>query len=410
MKRLVSLTVTIVAVSALALSSTLLAQDTQPADQAQAQAPATQPDGSAMPKGHPELPQGHPQTPSGPASIPGHGTGASALGSIAVKVTQGTQDGPAVSGGRAVIRLYEQGRLIHTMNTELDATGMAILEGIPLGSVIQPVVAYDYAGATYESIGQPMSPSDPDRLIKLKVYETTDVAPKWQISMRHVMAKRMDQHLHITEVWALKNPTDRSYIGVAGATSAPAEDAAGSDDAHNQGRTTLTLPLPAGATHVQPGRGFSDCCVRVEDGHIINTMPLLPGTTEFRVDYLIPPEDGAFSLILTTPAPTDHLMIFLPEDDSQVTAQGLETGDPFVAGDKRFRMYSAKQLEAGATTGLVIQVGQAVMESITGVSGPTAQAGVIKWIAGGGAGLLVLAGTFVLLKPSKKPRPAGAAA
>ncbi len=410
MKRLVSLIATIAAVSIFTVSMTFAAPATQPADQAQAQvAPATQPADAAMPQGHPDIPEGHAEMPAGPAGMPGHAPGTSALGSIAVKVTQGTQDGPAISGGRAVIRLYEQGRLIHTMHTELDATGMAILEGIPLGSVIQPVVAYEYAGATYESIGQPMGPSDPDRLIKLKVYETTDVEPQWRIAMRHVMAKRMDKHLHITEVWAINNPDDRSYVGVVD-KSHESHDHAKVEDAHNQGRTTLTLPLPAGAMHVQPGSGFSACCVRVEGGRIINTMPLLPGATEFRVDYLLPNEDGSFNLALTTPAATDHLMIFLPDDGSQVTAQGLETGDPFKAGEQQFRMYSAKQLEAGAAMSLVIEVGQAVMESITGAAGPTSQADTIKMIAGGGAGLLVLAGTFVLLKPAKRTRPDGAAA
>jgi hypothetical protein len=418
MTRLASLTSAILCGSVFVLTTSATAEQTQPVAQTDAQtapamqpvtqtdaltAPATQPDSAALPEGHPQLPSGHP-------SISGQTPGAGGLGSIVVKVAQGTQDGPAVTGGQAVVRLYRQGQVIQTMNADLDARGMAIIEGIALDAMVQPVVTLKYAGVNYESVGQPMGPSNLDQLIRLKVYETTEAAPAWRISMRHVMTARVQGYLHVTEVWAINNPQDRSYIGVL--DEAPAEsDAAEPDGMHNQGRTTLILPLPAGAKQVQPGQGFHGCCVKVEEGRLVNTMPLLPGATEFRVDYLLPIEDGAFNLLLATPAPTGQMVIFLPDDGTQVTVRGLETGDPFEAGEQRFRMYTAKQIEPGTDTGLVIQLSEAELQSAAAAAaGPTSQAGTIKLIAGVGAGLLVLAGAVVLLRPAKKPRPVGAAA
>jgi hypothetical protein len=258
-----------------------------------------------------------------------------------------------------------------------------------------------------------------------KVYETTEVQPAWTVAMRHLIVRPMDSQLFITEVWAVNNPTDKSYIGAPVAASAeetadaksqapaeaqPAATAEAGDATCNMadmGRTTLVLPLPAGATHVQPGTGFDACCVKVEEGKLISSMPLNPGTTQMRVSYLLAPKDGVFELPLGTPAPTGHLMVFLPEDDAQVTAKGLTAGDTFKAGDKSFRVFSGKQLEVGADIGLTIKPAQQAADSAmmmpTGGVAPMADAsGQIKLIAGIGAGAMLVAATFVLLKPAKK--------
>jgi len=309
----VSLTSAIVFVSALAVSVSLHAQQTQPADPNQAQATP------AQPEGHPPLPQGHPTLPKGHPEI------------------------------------------------------------------------------TKQSSGPP-------------VYETTEIEPAWRVAVRHLIIQPADEHLHVTEVWAVHNPTNQIYIGAPVESITPLADEAQPKDANHPDRITMVLPLPAGSMQVQPGPGFHTCCVRTEGNKIISKMPMKPGVTEFRVDYMLLAEDGVFNLSLTTPAPTDHMMIFLPDDGSQVTVQGLETGDPFETGDQRYRMYSAKQLDAGATTSLVIQSLVADRQATTDADTGASRSGTIKYITGGGVGLLALAGLFVLLRPTKKFRSVGAAA
>jgi hypothetical protein len=259
--------------------------------------------------------------------------------------------------------------------------------------------------------------------------------------MRHLIVRPMDDQLFITEVWAVNNPTDKQYIGAAvdesaeaSAEAKPAEtkpaeaappamlDQAGgeaADQMHDSGRVTLVLPLPANASHVQPGTGFHACCVKVEAGKIINTMPMNPGTTQMRVTYLIAPKDGVFELALAAPKATGQLMVFMPDDDTPVTARGLSAGDTFKAGDKSFRMFTGKQIEAGADVGLTIQAKQAPAEAAAAAPGAGAaasppaaaddSAGQIKLVAGLGVGLLVFAAIFVLLMPAKK-QPAASVA
>ncbi len=424
MKRLICMTAMIVAVSIFNATTPLSAQDTQPAEQAQA-APATQPDGGSLPQGHPplpqghpelpqdqpELPQGHPPLPADHPQIPAQTPGGITTGSLMIKAVQGTQDGPAIAGGQAVVNIYQGSGLLKKLTIHLDAKGTAVITGIPLDPPVQPVAIIEYAGVTYESVGRPMGPNDPEQLISLKVYETTDTAPQWRIAMRHVMANQIDQHLHLTEIWSINNPTDRSYIGVANELASVQDDETKHDHPHNTGRTTLALPIPVGANNVQPGQGFHTGGFELQGGQILNSMPLLPGTTEFRVDYMLLPEDGLFNLALANPAAIDHLMVILPDNGLEVTAQGLETAAPFEAGEKTFRMYSAKQVQPGTSTSLVIQAPDAPPdEAVHGAAAPASQAVMIKLIAGGGAVLLVFAGTFVMLKPKKKSGPSSAAA
>lgn len=363
MTRMNTLTATIVAVSVCLAWAPVNAEETAPAQADPAQ-PAAQ-----MPEGHPELPQGHPELPQG------H---------------------PNVSPEK--MQQMKQMKRFH---------GGQLPEGHPALSA---------------------EPAEP------VVYETTDVEPEWTVVMRHLIVRPMDDQLFITEVWAVNNPTDKQYIGAAVVESAeaaaaeakPAEadppvmldpaDGAPVDEMHDSGRVTIVLPLPANASHVQPGTGFHACCVKVEDGKIISTMPMDPGTTQLRVTYLIAPQDGVFDLALAAPAKTGQLMVFMPDDDTQVTARGLSSGDTFKAGDKSFRIFSGKQVEAGADVGLTIQAKQAPSEAavalpVAGAAAapPADSSGNMKLIAGIGAGVLLVGAVFVLLIPAKKQAPVGVA-
>ena len=264
------------------------------------------------------------------------------------------------------------------------------------------------------------------------VYETTDIEPDWYVAVRHLIVRPMKDQLHVTEVWAVVNPTEKSYIGktieaipAENSDQVPVDPKASVDasvdstaqtqpeDLHSKGGTTLVLPLPPNANHVQPGRGFDACCVQLENGKLIISSPMIPGTNEMHVSYLLKAESGVFILPLTAPSATKHMMVFLPDDGSEVTATGLTAGDPFIAGDKQFRMYMGKQIEKGVEMGLTIKAKQTVAENtaVTPAAAipPTDNAGQIKTVAVIGGGVLLLAALIVMIKPARKPMASGAA-
>ncbi len=262
------------------------------------------------------------------------------------------------------------------------------------------------------------------------VYETTEVEPEWFVAVRHLIVRPMEDQMHVTEVWAVVNPTEKSYIGKP--IEVPSADEAGEATVANETdnieqpamgdqaelktleRITITLPIPKHASHVQPGRGFAPDNVLVEDGKLVSSMPLKPGTNEMHINYLLASENGVFKLPLTVGAPIKHMMVFLPDDESEVETVGLAAGEPFKAGNKQFRMFMGKELEKGTPISVTIEVEQVVEEQSSAAApamiNPTSgQSGQMKMIAGIGGGAVVLAALVVMMKPSRKPEPTGAA-
>ncbi len=262
------------------------------------------------------------------------------------------------------------------------------------------------------------------------VYETTEVEPEWFVAVRHLIVRPMEDQMHVTEVWAVVNPTEKSYIGKP--VEVPSADKAGDSVVANETgnleqpakgdqaeqktleRITITMPIPQHASHVQPGRGFAPDNVLVEDGKLVSGMPLIPGTNELHINYLLAPVNGVFKLPLTVDAPIKQMMVFLPDDESKVEAVGLTAGEPFKAGNKQFRMFMGKELEKGTPISVTIEVEPAGEEQSSSatpalINPASGQSGQMKMIAGIGGGAVALAALVVMMKPSRKPEPTGAA-
>jgi len=240
----------------------------------------------------------------------------------------------------------------------------------------------------------------------------------------------MGAQLHVTEVWAVVNPGEKAYIGkletveAAGAVDeAAAEETSEVADLkaalagqspeqaaectmHEAGRTVLAFKLPAVAQHIQPGQGFSACCVNIEKGTIYSASPLNPGTNNYRINYLLPMVEGKFELPLDVPAMTSHMMVFLPDDGSEVVAEGLTAGEPFKAGDKSFRLYTGNKIEQGTELKLTIkgdpEQAASAAGMMPGAAGPADNVGTFKLVAGVGGGALLIATIAMMLKPAKK--------
>jgi hypothetical protein len=194
----------------------------------------------------------------------------------------------------------------------------------------------------------------------------------------------------------VENPTDRAWIGKAGADGK---------------RTTTVFPLPAGAADVQLAGGFHDCCVKTESDRIVNSMPLVPGNSQFRIVYTVPVKDEKAELALTAPAPVGHVMAFVPDDGSTVTAEGLEAGGVANMGNGKTRFYKAKDLAAGATiklslSGITATVAPPTNEPTEPTIGSAAASGQIaKLIAGaGGLVIFVVGGMLLLIKTPKRAK------
>lgn len=347
-----------------------------------------------------KLPEGHPDIShlmnDQAAQLPAT-TQPATLGTLTIQAVQSTAGAAAVSdGGEATIDLYTGQHLLKTYNVKLDAAGRATLENIPVSLGIDPIVKVIYRDVEYAAEGQFMDSTHPAQQLNVPVYETTTDAPAWQVSMRHLMvepAAAAEGQLQVIDVLQIENPSDRAWTGAV-----MAEGGGGGKG------TTFVLPLPDGAANVQLIEGFHDCCTTIDAAGVHNQMPLLPGTKIYRLAYTLPVQSGRTQISVASPAPVQHLMVFVPNDGSQVQAEGLSAVESSM-GDGSKRFFAATDVQADQSVSLALS--GVATTSVAAGSQPAAPAGLsatslAKAIAGAGSVLiLLLGGAFMFLKGPK---------
>ena len=206
-----------------------------------------------------------------------------ATATIAIHAVQGTKDGPAVAGDEVTVELFFKDGQTKTLEDRLDEHGMLVLEDLPLEVPFQPRIRVQHAGVSYEAVGERMGPEQTSQKIDVKVYETTEQQPDWSVHMWHFIAEPTAEGLAVTEMLAVHNPADRAWLGRA-------------DD--QAGRSTLAVHLPADAKVLNMDGGFHECCTKRIGEQLVDTMPLRPGVSQYRLHYVLPAVDGAARLSL----------------------------------------------------------------------------------------------------------------
>jgi hypothetical protein len=176
----------------------------------------------------------------------------------------------------------------------------------------------------------------------------------------------------------------------------------------------LNLPLPPGAQNVQFGDGLKDGNASLTEGRLISSAPLIPGATQFQFSYVLPVQDGKAQISIAAPVAVGHMMLFVPDDGSTVTGDGLISAGAGNAAGGNMRFFMVPTLAAG----------KVVKVDFTHLAAPTAKAGAddtgataltsaeqpapapsrssMPMIVGVGSAVLLVGGSIVIFS-----RPAG---
>ena len=258
---------------------------------------------------------------------------ASTIATISVQVVQGTKDGPKITGGRASVELFRRGPEPEVIEVDLDAHGVALLENLSLASPFQPRVTIEYAGASYQAVGERMTPTQSTQKINVTVYETTDKRPELAIKMRHIRAIATPEGLRVEDILVVNNPADRTWTGSPGADGKP---------------RTMWVGLPAGATDLKMEGGFHSCCARVIDGKLVSSSPLAPGLLQCRVMYLLPGADSQARMEIDVPVPVGTMILMVPQSQAHnATIEGLERGGIFPGDGKPMQSFVGRGIAPG---------------------------------------------------------------
>ena len=313
-------------------------------------------DGQAQPGARQGMPPGHPPVDGDEDLRPFKGT-------LVVKAVQGTEGGADLAGKDVVIEMHSRTQPSVPLQVKLDSRGLAAISDTPFDGPVRAVAKIAHQGFLYHGVAAQMDADTPDRIVRVTVYEVTDEEPPWRIAMRHVYLERMGASLHVRERMTIVNPADRTWLGSpeSEVCSVCLRDHEFSDDVaecRSDGSetkpTTLILPLPESAVHVQLRRGFSSCCARAMDGRIVTLEPLRPGQTELDFGYEIPAEADDVGLDLLAPAPVGQVVVLVPDDGAVVAAYGLEGGEAIKTSRGTLRVYQASQVAEGGTVSITL--------------------------------------------------------
>lgn len=310
-------------------------------------------------------------------------------GSLAVQVEQGTADGPAVGAADFSIDLYHQNIPVYQMKRALDDNGNALVGNLPVGLTVRAVVRVEYDGVSYVQLGPAMDAANPDAVVKVTVYQVTREAPAWRVAMRHIMVQRVKDGTIVNETLVVVNPTDKTWFG-----GEPYREEMG---------TTVRVGLPALVTqeNVNLDSGFYGWrCTSLTDGELVVTMPLMPGQTPYKYTYFIPTQPDQVDLSFTAVAPTDSIVMFVPDDGTDASATMLVAQGTQETQRQPMRMFTAEHVPAGQRVGIVLSSLRTAAE--VQAPGPAARpfpwllvAGVVGAVVLGLLGVVVMRGRGV---------------
>jgi len=257
-----------------------------------------------------------------------------ATGSIAIKVVQGTKGGPKIGPDKVTVELYGRGGKLRTIETKLDAGGVAMIKELPLSMTFQPKVTVQHGGASYTEIGEIMNSEHPTQEIAVKVFETSDKDPQLQVAMWHLIVKPAEKGgMDVVEMLVVRNMADSAYLGTP--------------DAEGR-RISIAMSLPKGVKKVdQMGGSLHDCCASVVDGRLLSKAPLSPGMSQLKFHYIVPTPEGKAEIKLVAPAAAKQLMVFVPQDSKGFESDTLKIGQLRNVHDSPMQAYTVVDIAAG---------------------------------------------------------------
>jgi hypothetical protein len=216
------------------------------------------------------------------------------------------------------------------------------------------------------------------------VVEQTEEMPAWNVQMRHLIVRRLNSAIQVTDMLYLTNPSAKTWIGTV------------RDGKH----VTLDLPLPSKVTNVQISTNLRDAGTEFLNGHVVSAIPLPSGQTAMQVSYTLPLAPGGVAVSVSAPAPVTRMMVFVPEDGTNIVVTGLGVGTKIDVGQGESRLYQGEDLPTGANA--TIAVGDMFSRAPAAVES-TGAASHLPRIIGIGSLIIVIGGSIVIfMRPSTR--------
>jgi hypothetical protein len=247
---------------------------------------------------------------------------AQTAGAIQGKVVNGTDKGP-VGGVEVSLEMFSQTADLGTRTATTDDAGRFAFTDLPTDLAGYQIVV-PYGGAEYRSIASAYTAGQAvDETVR--VFEPTSDPSDVTLTSYIVWVDREGDGVALQHDFSWTNDGDTAYVGTDG--------------------STVTVPLPDGATSFQFLGTFLDSPGDVKGHRYVSDAPITPGDTSATLRYNAPSLDR---LTLETPFATTSLQLFAPQD-VKVSSSGLRLAGTITDQGQTYSVYAADDLAAGST-------------------------------------------------------------
>lgn len=265
------------------------------------------------------------------------GVNAQDTGSIKGTVVNRTPGGEKVSGVSVDLLIFgENGEHEKKTVTAAEDGAFAFADLAVAGR--QYVVSTNFEGVTYYSEEVDLSKGGDASAVELAVYGTTTSGGDFSVSRSHLIVDYDTDRkaLVVLEMMVIENKGVRTFVGGEQKTA--------------EGKpVTLRIPLPEGATQVEFSEGLNELQSSFQDGVVVDTKPVPPGQAQIVIQYLIPYQESAATLVRKLDYPVERTIMLVRETTATLTAEGLPSMDSRDMAGTKYTQLSGDNLSAGQT-------------------------------------------------------------
>lgn len=215
--------------------------------------------------------------------------------------------------------------------TETDAEGQFAFEGLHLEKSVVVRVATKFQKVDYQSGQVVLSPDNPDSEVTLQAYESSEDVSNLSVPVYHVIVRKQKGFFQVSESFSVNNTGKTSVLH-------------------------LTVNLPEKAEDLELGKGFMACCAQIEEGRILQNMPLRPGKQTYRLDYRMPlgPE---LPLSRSFAYGAESVLVITGEEGMKATDPALGEREQQSTGKGNYYTYTISEVEPGEELPLDFETG-----------------------------------------------------
>ena len=262
-----------------------------------------------------------------------HAAHASGSSTLTATVASGTSNGKDIEGDEAILRIFQNGQLIETINAVVDKNGKALFNNVPFAPQLLSKVTVMHDEMAFNSKVIQLEPEPSEHFAEVEVYDISDDNSVLSVGTHHIIVKIMPNGISITEYLQLRNPTDKAVF---------------SQKIDSEGKKVIIeMKLPKGAKDPVFKDYFEKSALVFTADGFYDTMAMPPGNHDCQFSYSIDIDSETMNIHKHFTLPTSNITVFAQIGDAEITGLGQASGEMTMQDGMQASYYNIMDMKQG---------------------------------------------------------------